>query len=173
MEIWIFFVPAAQLGPGPPQSRGLLDHTQRRATVGRTPLDEWSARCRELCLTTHNTQNRQTSVTPVGFEPTLSTVERPQTYVLDRAATGIGENMNTLAKKNINFCNIMFWHAISWIDYPNAMMQAKWTEFWNTFLMLQCPICSYRFSHIFTLLNYYSLIYVGQQLSVNTKPIIY
>jgi hypothetical protein len=29
------------------------DHTQRRATVGRTPLDEWSARRRDLYLTTH------------------------------------------------------------------------------------------------------------------------
>ena len=27
---------------------------------------------------------------PVGFEPTLSEGERPQTYVLDRAATGTG-----------------------------------------------------------------------------------
>jgi len=25
---------------------------------------------------------------PVGFEPTISAAERPQTYVLDRAATG-------------------------------------------------------------------------------------
>jgi len=25
---------------------------------------------------------------PVGFEPTISAVERPQTYTLDRAATG-------------------------------------------------------------------------------------
>ena len=25
---------------------------------------------------------------PVGFEPTISAGERPQTYVLDRAATG-------------------------------------------------------------------------------------
>jgi len=25
-----------------------LDHTQRRSTVGRTPLDEWSARRRDL-----------------------------------------------------------------------------------------------------------------------------
>ena len=32
-----------------------LDHTQRRTTVGRTPLDEWSARRRNLYLTTHNT----------------------------------------------------------------------------------------------------------------------
>jgi hypothetical protein len=35
-----------------------LDHTQRRATVGRNPLDEWSARRRDLYLTTHNTNDR-------------------------------------------------------------------------------------------------------------------
>jgi len=31
---------AAQREPWPPHSRGFLDHTQRRVTVGRTPLDE-------------------------------------------------------------------------------------------------------------------------------------
>ena len=67
-----------------------LDHTQRRITVGRTPLYEWSARRRDLYLTTHNTHNRQTSMPPVGFEPTISAGERPQTYALDRAATGTG-----------------------------------------------------------------------------------
>ena len=35
-----------------------LDHTQRRTIVGGTPLDEWSDRRRDLCLTTHNTHNR-------------------------------------------------------------------------------------------------------------------
>ena len=57
-----------------------LDHTQRRTTVGRTPLDEWSSRRRDLYLTTHNTHNRQISMLPVGFEPTISAGERPQTY---------------------------------------------------------------------------------------------
>jgi len=33
-----------------------LDYTQRRITVGRTSLDERSARRRDLYLTTHNTQ---------------------------------------------------------------------------------------------------------------------
>ena len=54
-----------------------LDHTQRRSTVGRTPLDEWSARRRDLYLTTHDTHNRQISMPPVGFEPTISAGERP------------------------------------------------------------------------------------------------
>ena len=65
-----------------------LDHTQRRITVGRTPLDEWSARRRDLYPTTHNTHNRQTSMFPMGFEPTISAGERPQTHALDRVATG-------------------------------------------------------------------------------------
>ena len=49
-----------------------LDHTQRRSTVGRTTLDERSARRRDLCLTTHDTRNRQIPMPPVGFEPTIS-----------------------------------------------------------------------------------------------------
>ena len=67
-----------------------LDHTQRRTTVGRTPLNEWSARRRDLYLITQNIHNRQTSMLPLGFEPTISAGERPQTYSLDCAATGTG-----------------------------------------------------------------------------------
>jgi hypothetical protein len=49
---------ATQRGSWPPHSWGFLDHTQRRTTVGRTRLDEWSARRRDLYLTTHNTHNK-------------------------------------------------------------------------------------------------------------------
>ena len=70
-----------------------LDPTQRRTTFGRTPLDEWSARRRDLYLTTHNTHNSQTSMPPVGFEPTISAGKRPQTYTFDRAATGTGPRL--------------------------------------------------------------------------------
>ena len=89
-----FFCAATQRGSWPPHSWGFLDHTQRHTTVGRIPLDEWSARHRDLYLTTHNTHNRQTSMPPVGFKPTISTGERPQTYALDRAATGTGMEVN-------------------------------------------------------------------------------
>ena len=78
-----------------------LDHTQRRTTVGRTPLGEWSARRRDLYLTPtwqHTTLTtdkypcprwdsnhlsrraacgRSISMPPVGFEPTISAGERP------------------------------------------------------------------------------------------------
>jgi len=62
-----------------------LDHTQRRSTVGRTPLDEWSARRRDLYLTTHDTHNRQISMLPVWFEPKISAGERPQAARLLRS----------------------------------------------------------------------------------------
>jgi hypothetical protein len=65
-----------------------LDHTQRHTIFGTSPLDEWSARRRDLYLTIHNTQKRQTSMTTVGFKPTISVGERPQIHGLYRAASG-------------------------------------------------------------------------------------
>ena len=62
-----------------------LDHTRRRTTVGRTPLDEWSARRRDLYLTTHDTHNRQISMPLVGFQPTISAGEWPQAAHLLRS----------------------------------------------------------------------------------------
>ena len=44
-----------------------LDHTQRRNTFCRTPLDELSASRGDLYLTTHNTRNRQASMPPAGI----------------------------------------------------------------------------------------------------------
>jgi hypothetical protein len=65
-----------------------LYHTQRRTTVGRTPLDGWSVRRRDL--TTLDVHNIKTPMPPEGFEPTGLSGERPQTEVLDRVATGTG-----------------------------------------------------------------------------------
>ena len=84
------------MGQQSPMGQGLLihevsrSHTLRHSTLGRTPLDELSAGCRDLYLTTHNTYNRQTSMPQVEFEPTIPAMERPQIHALDRAATGIG-----------------------------------------------------------------------------------
>jgi hypothetical protein len=71
------------------------DHTQCHTTVGRTPLDEWSARRRDLSTwQTHNTYNRQTSMPPAGFESAIPAGDRPQTLALDRSATETGNNNN-------------------------------------------------------------------------------
>jgi hypothetical protein len=65
----------APSGAGHPDCRGFTI-TLRHTTLGRTPLDGWSARRRNLYLTTHNTHNRQTSMPPVGFEPAIPASKR-------------------------------------------------------------------------------------------------
>jgi len=66
-----------------------ITHNDTPQSVGLLWTSD-QARRRDLYLTTHNTHNRQTSMPPVGFESTISAGERPQTYSLDRAATGTG-----------------------------------------------------------------------------------
>jgi hypothetical protein len=63
-------------------------HTKRHITVGMTPLDEGSARRRDLYLTTHYAK-RQTFMPPAEFEPAIPASERPQTVALDSSATVI------------------------------------------------------------------------------------
>ena len=71
-------------------------HSARHTTVGRTPLDEGSARRRDFYLTEHNNHKRQTSMPPAGFEPAIPAGERPQIHALDRGATGIGNSNNNI-----------------------------------------------------------------------------
>jgi hypothetical protein len=78
-------------GVEPPHYRGFtitLGHT----TTGRTPPINPSQRL--LPDNTHNIHNRHTSMLPVGFEPTISASEPPQTHALDCAAKGIGFLVN-------------------------------------------------------------------------------
>jgi len=58
---WCIYPPpgaTAPSGPGPPHYQGFTI-TLRHTTLGRTPLDEWSAQRRHLYMTTHSTHNRQ------------------------------------------------------------------------------------------------------------------
>jgi hypothetical protein len=59
------------------------DHTH-----SKTPLNEGSARRRDLYLTTRNTQQTPTPLS--GFVPTIPASELLKTHALDSAATGIG-----------------------------------------------------------------------------------
>jgi hypothetical protein len=63
-----FYVATALNRPRLPHYRGFTI-TLRKATLGRTPLEESSARHRALYLTKHNTDNRKTSMPPAGIEP--------------------------------------------------------------------------------------------------------
>ena len=54
----------------------------RHTTVNRTPLDEWSARRRDLYLRMYDTHDRHTSMPPAEFEPTIIAGEprRPMSW---------------------------------------------------------------------------------------------
>ena len=56
--------------------------TLKRITLVRIPLDKWSARRRNLYLTTHNTYKRQSSTPPEGLEPAIPASWRPKTHAL-------------------------------------------------------------------------------------------
>ena len=88
VSFFFFHGATAPSGSGPPRDQGFM-MTLKPTTLGRTPLGERSARCRDIYLTTYNTRKRQTSMTPAGFEPANLASEWPQTHMLDHVATGI------------------------------------------------------------------------------------
>jgi len=97
-------------GSGPPHYRGFTI-TLRHTTLGRIHVYEWSARRRDLNLTTHNTQKSKTSMPPVGFEPAIPGHVRPQTHTIDWAATGISSDnhigrINKMYGENTNFAKL-------------------------------------------------------------------
>ena len=147
-----FFFPygaAAQRGPWPPHW-GFLITPQRRITVGRTPLDKWSARRTDLYLTTQNTHNRQTSMPPAGFEPTISAGERPQIYALDRAATGTSIKYSYLSKIISRECT-QLWvlcrcHCNGRSDFKETNLSLR-LSFWY-FLSLQHLLHSCQRRHV-------------------------
>ena len=79
--------PPPPRGPGAPHLRGF------QITLNGAPQSVgllWTSD--QLVAETSTSQHttRQTSIPLVGFEPKISVGERPQTYALDRAATGTG-----------------------------------------------------------------------------------
>jgi len=95
-----------------------LDHTQRRTTVGRTPLDEWSARRRDLYLTTHRPHNRQTSMPPVRFEPTVSR----------RAAADL--RLRSRGRRNRQCCVESSWNVKAHGDAWKGKWRGNWRMEW-------------------------------------------
>jgi len=73
-----YFFPHGEKAPSgrkPSRCHGLtiiLKYT----TLGRTPLDEWSARHRDPYLATHSTHKWQISLSPVGFETAVPAKEQ-------------------------------------------------------------------------------------------------
>jgi len=82
----LFFTSPFFHGSKSPVAFSLLTF-RKNTTLGRVPLDEWSACRRVFYVTKHN---RQTYMPPAEFEPTIPAKERLQTHILDGPATGIG-----------------------------------------------------------------------------------
>ena len=80
--------------------------TLSRTTFVRTPLDEWSACRRDLYLTRHNTQKRETSVPAAKFKLAFPASESPQTHSSDRAATKISCTFVMDGKLNVIFLTV-------------------------------------------------------------------
>jgi len=84
-----FFILARQ----PPVGQGLFIHeVSRSLTMTNHSRKDSSGRVISLSQRplTDNTHNRQTSLLPVGFEPTISASEQPQSHALDRVTSGNG-----------------------------------------------------------------------------------
>jgi hypothetical protein len=88
----------------------LHDHTRK------DPLDEWSARRRDLYLTTHNIQKRQRFIRLAGFDTSVPESERPQIHNLDW----------THIQQNFYFeCDVSI---ISWTAQRSSVSTAKFWE---------------------------------------------
>ena len=87
---FFFFMVRALVGQGLLVVNISRSQSARHTTVGRTPLEEWSARRRDLNLVTHTTVTQQKAIHSMGFEPAIPASQRPQTHALDRTATGTG-----------------------------------------------------------------------------------
>jgi len=75
----------------------------------------------------------------VGFEPTISAGERPQTYALDRAATGAGSIINIRIEIVQTFKNIDDWltvHRSIILVYLQLDAQNSYLFTYNTFIKI-------------------------------------
>jgi hypothetical protein len=126
INFFFFCGTVTQRGSWPPNSWGLLDHTRWRTTVGRNPLDEWSARCRDLYLTTHNTHNRQHIQAPGGI----------RTHDLSRRAAA---DLRLRPRGHWNQHNINYLVHFSIFVIPVTLLkncQWGWVPFWFSILCI-------------------------------------
>jgi hypothetical protein len=91
-------------------------------TLGRTPLDEWSTRRKGLYLhrtTQHRNTTDKTSMPRTRFEPKIPVTKRPQTYALDRAATGTGVSVSR--SLHFNNCSASFFTTFLQVDLDTSV----------------------------------------------------
>ena len=94
---------------------GLLIHEVSRShTTTRHSRYDFSGRVispSQRLVPDHTQHSQQTSTPPVGFDPTISAGERPQTYALDRAATGTYRQYFIRQTKLLRDLRFSQWHC--------------------------------------------------------------
>jgi hypothetical protein len=95
-------------GPRPHHCRGFTI-TVKHTTLGRTLPDEWSARRRDLYLTTNNTHNRHTSMTPVRFEHTIPQASDRRTTLQTARPLALAIEWHKVPKFTSISCLIFVW----------------------------------------------------------------
>ena len=78
-----------------------LDHTQRRNTVGRTPLDEWSARRRDVYLTTHTADRHSCPRRDSNPQSQQASGRRPTPLTARATGTGCRHCTRPITKLNV------------------------------------------------------------------------
>jgi len=93
LYVYLFLACRLPSGPGPPNSPGFkITHSDAPQSVGHLwTSDQLVAETSTWQHTTLTTDKYPRP--PVGFETKNSAGERPQTYALDRAATGTGQTL--------------------------------------------------------------------------------
>ena len=75
---------------------------------------------------------------PVDFEPTISAGERPQTYALDRAATGTGDDVWPGQRKHVlvynrrsmyQICTVVFGRIINTLLFEQTIHEPNLTVY--------------------------------------------
>ena len=108
--------------------------TLRHTTFGRTPLDEWSARRRDLYLTIHNTHREQTSVSQGGIGTHHTSKRATADQCLIRRLLSYEDmlrcNKSVLQKYSLNFHNVMC-----------SLLKVLWCEFLRNYAAEVDPMC--------------------------------
>jgi len=83
---------------------------------------------------------------PMGFESTISAGKRPQTYALDRTATGIGKTFKcseVQIEKDMSFTSA-FWmpvRPLKWCYSPWSDVSTRSTIKMGVILRICCELC--------------------------------
>jgi len=129
----------------------ILEVTRPHTTTHHRRQDSsgWVISSSQRPLPDNTQHSQQTSMPPVGFESTISAIERPQTYAFDRTTPGTGSiyQLVFLMKAHCVLCKV--WRASLYLIYINLMVdRGKWhnnqpmqqiSGWWCRVLVLPCP----------------------------------